>query len=107
MPSGENAFLLSPVAISTRAQGIGIGQQLISYGLNHLKSMGVNLVFTYGDPNYYSKTGFAQISESVVKAPLELSQAEGWLAQPLDGRHIKPMQGTTVCVEALNDQKYW
>lgn len=107
VPGGEVAFILSPVAISTGVQGSGIGQQLINYGLNQLKSLSVNLAFTYGDPNYYSKTGFNQISESVVKAPFELSQPEGWLAQPLDGNPIKAMQGATECVEALSDQKYW
>ena len=107
VPGGEVAFILSPVAISTSVQRSGVGQQLINYGLNQLKSLSVNLVFTYGDPNYYSKTGFSQISESVVKAPFELSQPEGWLAQSLDGDPIKGMQGSTKCVEALSDQKYW
>jgi len=107
VPGGQAAFILSPVAISTNAQGAGIGQQLINYGLNQLKSLRINLVFTYGDPGYYSKTGFGQISESIVKAPFELSQPEGWLAQSLDGKSIQPMQGSTQCVEALSDQKYW
>ena len=88
-------------------QGTGLGQQLINYGLNHLKTLKVNLAFTYGDPSFYSKTGFNQISESAVKAPFELSQPEGWLAQSLDGNPIKAMQGPTKCVEALSDQEYW
>jgi putative acetyltransferase len=107
VPSDEVAFILSPVAISTSLQGSGLGQKLIYYGLTQLKSNNVNLVFTYGDPNYYSKTGFGQISESIVKAPFELSQPEGWLAQKLDGNHIKEMHGVTKCVQALSDQKYW
>lgn len=67
----EVAFILSPVAIATSEQGTGIGQQLINYGLDHLKSLKVSLVFTYGDPNYYSKTGFNHIADSIVKAPFE------------------------------------
>jgi putative acetyltransferase len=107
VPSDEVAFILSPVAIATSEQGTGIGQQLTNYGLNHLKSLKVNLAFTYGDPRFYSKVGFSQISESVVKAPYELSQPEGWLAQSLDGSPIKAIQGSSKCVEALSDQKYW
>jgi putative acetyltransferase len=107
VPSDEVAFILSPVAIATSEQGTGIGQQLIDYGLNHLKLLKVNLAFTYGDPSFYSKTGFNQISESILKAPFELSQPEGWLAQSLDGNPIKAMQGSSKCVEALSDQKYW
>lgn len=107
VPSGQVAFILSPVAVSTDVQSTGIGQKLIKYGLNHLKSLNVNLVFTYGDPSYYSKTGFEQINENIVKAPCPLSQPIGWLAQSLDGQVIQPMAGPTHCVEALNDPELW
>ena len=90
VPSGQIAFILSPVAVSTDAQSIGIGQKLIKYGLDHLKSLNVNLAFTYGDPSYYSKTGFEHINESIVKAPCPLSQPIGWLAQSLDGKVTQP-----------------
>ncbi len=107
VPSHETAFILSPVAIETDAQGTGIGQKLIRYGLEYLKSQNVSLVFTYGDPSFYSKTGFGQISEEIIKAPFPLSQPVGWLAQSLNGEPIKIMSGSTKCVEALSDQKYW
>jgi len=107
VPSDEVAFILSPVAIATSEQGTGVGQQLINYGLRHLQSSGVDLAFTYGDPAFYSKVGFSQISESIVKAPFELSQPVGWLAQSFSGNAIKVMHGSSRCVEALSDQKYW
>ena len=107
VPSGQTAFILSPVAVSTDVQSTGIGQKLIQYGLDHLRSLNVNLAFTYGDPSYYSKTGFEQINENIVKAPCPLSQPIGWLAQSLDGHVIQPMVGTTRCVEALNDPGLW
>ncbi len=93
VPSGQVAFILSPVAVSTDVQGKGVGQKLIKYGLDHLRSLNVNLTFTYGDPSFYSKTGFEQISEDVVKAPCPLGQPIGWLAQSLD--------------RALNDPRLW
>lgn len=107
VPSGQIAFILSPVAVSTDVQGTGIGQKLIQYGLDHLRSLNVKLAFTYGDPSYYSKTGFEQINENIVKAPCPLSQPIGWLAQSLDGQVIQPMVGPTRCVEALNDPSLW
>ncbi|WP_226703908.1 GNAT family N-acetyltransferase [Microbulbifer elongatus] len=107
VPSGQVAYILSPVAIATEVQGTGIGQRLINYGLAYLKSQDVSLVFTYGDPRYYSKTGFQQISEKVVQAPFPLSQPIGWLAQSLDGEPIKAMSGSSQCVEALSDPGYW
>ncbi len=105
--SGINAFILSPVAILTTQQGKGIGQKLIKYGIQHLEKQGVKLVFTYGDPDYYSKVGFRPITEEIVKAPLKLSQPEGWLCQSLVGDVIKPIMGNSYCVEALNRPEYW
>lgn len=107
LPSNEPAFLLSPVAVSTEQQGKRVGQGLINYGLKHLKSFDVALVFTYGDPSFYAKVGFNQISENVVKPPFELSQPEGWLAQSFDGMPIQAMEGRAKCVDALSDASYW
>ncbi len=107
VPGGQYAFILSPVAVSTEVQGTGIGQKLIQYGLDHLRYLHVSLVFTYGDPGYYSKTGFEKISEDIVKAPWPLSQPIGWLAQSLDGKEIQVIAGRTQCVKALNDPSLW
>jgi putative acetyltransferase len=107
VPSGQDAFIMSPVAVSTDVQGTGIGQKLIQYGLDHLRSLNVSLAFTYGDPSYYSKTGFEQINEDIVKASCPLSQPIGWLAQSLNGQEIQAMAGPTQCVEALNDPSLW
>lgn len=107
VPNGQIAFIMSPVAIATSVQGTGIGQQLINFGLDYLKSHDVALVFTYGDPAFYSRTGFRQIKEDVVTAPFMLSQPIGWQVQPLDGSAVQAMRGSTKCVEALSDQKYW
>lgn len=101
------AFILSPVAVHTNHQGKKIGQQLIKFGLDQLKEKAVKLVFTYGDPKFYSKVGFKQISESLAKAPFELTQPEGWLCQSLDESEIEPISGKSRCVKALNKTELW
>lgn len=101
------AYILSPVAIKTEKQGHGLGKALINFGLEQLKSEGVQFVFTYGDPNFYSKVGFAQVSESIIKAPLPLSYPEGWLVQSLNGEPVESIVGDCVCVEALNNPELW
>lgn len=101
------AFLLSPVAVDTGHQGKGIGQKLINFGINRLSELGVELIFTYGDPEYYSKMGFKHVPQEVVKAPFELAYPEGWLGQSLNGVGIKPLSGRARCVEAFNDTRYW
>ncbi len=108
MPAnGAKAFLLSPVAVATSYQKQGVGSALINAALDVLKSEGVELVFTYGDPNYYGRVGFKQISEDVVKAPCKLSFPEGWLGQSLVSEEIEAIAGETGCVAAMNKPEIW
>lgn len=101
------AFLLSPVAVHSNHQGKTIGQQLIKFGLDQLKENGVELVFTYGDPKFYSKVGFEHVSEGLAKPPFELTQPEGWLCQSLDGSQVEALSGSSRCVKAFNNSEYW
>ena len=101
------AFILAPVAIRTDHQRRGIGQKLINFGLNVLKEDGVELVLTYGDPRFYTKVGFRRITETLVAPPFKLSQPHGWMAQPLVGDQIDPIEGKSRCVEALNKPECW
>ncbi|MFK8041130.1 GNAT family N-acetyltransferase, partial [Congregibacter sp.] len=57
LPDGTQGSLLSPVAVRTDRQSTGVGQQLIGHGLQELSEEGVDVVFTYGDPAYYSRFG--------------------------------------------------
>jgi putative acetyltransferase len=101
------AFILSPVAIHTQYQGKGIGQELINFGVSNLKDKGVELLFTYGSPQYYSKVGFSPISEEIAQAPVKLSLPFAWLGQSLVSDEIDPIAGGSRCVEALNNPEYW
>ncbi|MBX2886931.1 MAG: N-acetyltransferase [Granulosicoccus sp.] len=107
VPDAREAFILSPVAIATGVQGRGIGQKLIRFGIDHLKSQQVNFVFTYGNPDFYAKTGFRQVDAKVIKAPYPLSQPIGWLAQSLDGTPMQELSGSTQCVAAFSNPVYW
>ncbi|MGV7235011.1 MAG: GNAT family N-acetyltransferase [Nitrosomonadaceae bacterium] len=107
LPSGKSAFILSPVAVASRHQGQGLGQQLINFGIQKLHSHGVELVFTYGDPEFYSKVGFVNIEEDIIKAPKNLTYPDGWLVQALNSQDIISESGAAKCVEALNKQEYW
>ncbi len=105
--SGVNAFILSPMATLTEHQGKGVGQKLINFGLDALKKEGVELLLTYGDPDFYSKVGFGVTTEEIVPSPLKLSYPDGWLAQSLVGGEIEPITGKSYCVEALNKPELW
>ncbi|MFP4280644.1 MAG: GNAT family N-acetyltransferase [Halochromatium sp.] len=100
-------FVLAPVAVATDQQGKGIGQRLLNQGLATLRSAGVDIAMTYGDPGYYTKVGFRPISEADAPAPFKLSRPEGWLALSLTDRAMTPLKGPSRCVEALNDPVFW
>jgi predicted N-acetyltransferase YhbS len=100
-------FMLAPVAVSTGHQGKGIGQALINYGLNELKKRSVNIAVTYGDPSFYSKVGFQELTENVIQAPQKLSMPLGWLGQSLTGEPIPTINERPVCVKEFNDPVYW
>ncbi|MEZ9701792.1 GNAT family N-acetyltransferase [Vibrio sp. 10N.261.46.E12] len=100
-------YLLSPVAVSTRVQKLGIGQKLIHYSLDTLKEQGVELAVTYGDPSYYSKVGFESITVEQIPAPFELSYPHGWIGQSLIGSEIRVASERSSCVKALAHPEYW
>ena len=102
-----DVFILSPVAVHPEHQKKGVGQALISFGLEQLKAAGVERVFTYGDPNYYNKVGFEPIDETIAKAPHPLSQPQGWICQSLIDAPLTPLTGTARCVDALNKPEIW
>jgi putative acetyltransferase len=101
------AYMLSPVAVSTAHQGRGIGQALIRFGLDVLKNCSTTLVITYGDPAFYTKAGFQSLSEDVIQAPLPLSMPEGWLGQTLSGEAIPILKSRPACVKEFDNPAYW
>lgn len=48
----RTVFILSPVAVATEKQRNGVGQKLVTYGLDAVRALGADAVLTYGDPNY-------------------------------------------------------
>ncbi|MFM2587842.1 GNAT family N-acetyltransferase [Vibrio sp. TBV020] len=105
--SEQQSFLMAPVAVHTDYQGKGIGQALIQFGLEAMRNEGINIAFTYGDPNFYTKSGFKPVEESAFKAPLPLSFPHGWMAQSLTGSEIDSLAGDSQCVPAFNKPEFW
>jgi putative acetyltransferase len=108
LPSGsafskpDDVFEGALVAVLT-----GIGQGLVRFGLESLRQEGVALAFTYGDPAFYSKVGFRPVMEDMIRAPLPLTQPEGWLCQSLIGADIPRIPGESSCVKAFDNPAYW
>jgi predicted N-acetyltransferase YhbS len=103
----RQVVLLSPVAVIPDAQRMGVGQALIAHGLNAMRRNGADIAVTYGDPQYYSKSGFAPVSVETIPAPQPLSMPFGWQAIALNRREITPFQGAPSCAPAWDDSSLW
>jgi predicted N-acetyltransferase YhbS len=103
----HNAYLLSPVAVATSQQGKGVGQALINFACQDMASRGAQLLFTYGDPSFYSKMGFAPLDNTQIVAPQPLSHPHGWLGQSLSTDDINQLAMTMTSVAAFNNPSLW
>lgn len=103
----RDVVLLAPVAVATHQQRGGIGQALIKHGLAAMRQKGADVAITYGDPAYYGKFGFRQISTRDAAAPMELNYPHGWMAKPLTQDTFEPLRGPSSCVAAFNNPAYW
>lgn len=104
--SGQ-AYILAPLAVHPDYQKIGIGSSLVNQGIKQLSAMAVNMLFVYGDPNYYGKFGFkSEIAINYI-APYKLQHPSGWQAMFLTSSSgTKEAVGIT-CVAPLCEAKYW
>ncbi len=103
---GVSAYILAPLAVTKSAQRNGIGTLLINKGLETLKERGAEMVFVYGDPNYYMRTGFK--AGHNLKPPHKLQYPEeAWMAQELVEGMLARTQGVVQCASSLNSLEHW
>lgn len=100
-------FLLSPMAVASASQGQGIGQALIAHALEMLRSEGIQIAITYGDPAFYGRVGFRPIREDQARPPLPLRLPHGWLGKSLIQAEMPDLHGPSICVSALNRSDVW
>lgn len=103
----RTVFMLAPVAVATDRQGEGIGQALITHGLDLLRSEGVDIAVTYGDPAFYGRVGFVPVTEATIPAPHRLQHPEGWLGQSLQDAPLTPLKAPASCVAGFDDPRLW
>ena len=102
---GACIYILAPLAVKKDNQRQGIGTKLIDQGLEYLKKRDAEIVLVYGDPTYYTRTGFK--AEHNLKAPYKLQYSEAWMAQELVADTLARVQGVVRCASSLSSPKYW
>jgi len=66
-----DVLVLSPLAVSPRLQGRGIGRELVRSSLEALQERPEPLVFLEGDPAYYGRLGFRSAGDLGFDRPSE------------------------------------
>lgn len=101
------AYILAPLAVQTDYQKRRIGSTLIKYGMQQLSAMGVNIVFVYGDPNYYERFGFDADTARNYITPYKLQYPSGWQAIVFNKYATEKVPVAINCVTSLCDPKLW
>ena len=100
-------YILSPLGVKPEYQKRQIGSNLITSGIERLSKKGVNVVFVYGDPQYYGKFGFTVEAASRYSPPYELQYPFGWQAISLNKNVFITEPVELSCVAPLNDPDLW
>jgi len=100
-------YILAPLAVIPEYQKRRIGSKLIESGKERLSRMGVNVLFVYGDPNYYGKFGFDADTASGYSPAYELQYPFGWQAIILNEGVFSESTVRISCVDPLNDPELW
>ncbi len=106
-PDQVKAMILSPLAVLPARQRSGIGTQLIESGLDRLQTSGADCVFVYGDPAYYSRTGFVPALPFGLHPPHAIEFPEGWQVQTFGDDVLERIAGTVQCCQTLNSADNW
>lgn len=100
-------YILAPLAVMPAYQKQGIGTALIENGIQTLAKMDVNILFVYGDPEYYGRFGFRTENAEKFLPHYQLQYPFGWQAIILDEFAIENANSRITCVDSLNVPKLW
>lgn len=99
-------YILAPLAVTPKFQNNNIGTSLVKHGLDNISNIGPNIVFVYGDPQYYSRFGFNAELAKRYTPPYRLKYPEGWHALEVNVVNLSE-GGSITCVDSLNDKNLW
>lgn len=100
-------YILAPLGIKPEYQRRRIGTGLIQSGIQKLLAMGANILFVYGDPGYYCKSGFSADAATPYIPPYKLRYPSGWQALVLNECDIAESSFNIACVSSLNNPELW
>ena len=100
-------YILAPLGVKPDYQNCHIGSKLIDRGMQQLFKLGVNILFVYGDPKYYSRFDFRADVADQYTPPYKLQYPFGWQAIALNDTNIAKSSIKIACVNSLCDPELW
>ena len=100
-------YILAPLGVRPEYQHRRIGSRLVESGMERLSGMGVNVLFVYGDPDYYGRFGFEAAAASQYSPPYELQYPFGWQAMILNEGVVAESTVKLSCAGPLDDPGLW
>ncbi|MCA9248727.1 MAG: N-acetyltransferase [Planctomycetales bacterium] len=106
-------YILAPLGVCPEFQKRGVGVALVEQGIARLRESQVDVLFVYGDPQYYGKFGFQTETAGAYAPPYALQFPIGWQAMALrdeGNRQIDEARAEPIaisCVAALCDPRLW
>lgn len=100
-------YILSPLAVQPEFQKRRVGSNLIRRGIQELSQVGVDMLFVYGDPNYYGRFGFLAETAEGCKPPYTLAYPFGWQGLILSDVDAASLSTGITCVASLSKPTLW
>ena len=100
-------YILAPLAIDPNFQKRLIGSTLVKTGIEMLSILRVNILFVYGDPEYYTRFGFSTKEACRYTPPYKLQYPFGWQAVMLGESDTPTSPLSLTCVDSLCHPELW
>lgn len=100
-------YILAPLGVKPDYQKHRIGSQLVASGIQQLSRMGVDILFVYGDPEFYRRFGFSADAAKRYIPPYMLQYPFGWQGIALNERRTGKPSVPITCVASLCDPALW
>ena len=100
-------YILAPLAVRPKFQHSGIGSKLVEAGILKLSGTEIDVLFVYGDPNYYNKFGFSVELAGGFTQPYKLQYPSGWQAKSMKSPAVPYTNVALNCVSSLCDPLLW
>ena len=104
---GIQGYILAPLGVKPDHQKCRLGSKLIDRGMQQLSITGVDILFVYGDPEYYGRFGFSVDAAECYIPPYKLQYPFGWQAITLNEISTGKSPAKIACVTSLCDPALW